>query len=85
MKYTTKTLKTTTDCIKEAEAIKAEAKQVTNREEHAKWWDNKVDFVNFINDLLGTGGFDGDAYNELLACKSIISYAEVKAGGWYTG
>lgn len=81
-KYTKDTLKTTTDCVKAAEQIKEEAKQVTSREEHSKWWDNKVDFVRFINGLLETGGFDGDAYEELMTCKTIVYYAEIKAGGY---
>jgi len=79
-KYTKETLKTTTDCVEAAQELKEKAKKVRTRSDHAAWWDEKVDFIKFVNGLLETGGFEGKAYDELMTSKSIIYYAETRAG-----
>lgn len=79
-KYTKQTLQTTTDCLEAAQLVRSTASAVNSREKHAAWWDDKVELLNFINDLLGTGGFEGVAYEELMAAKLFIHQAEKIAG-----
>jgi hypothetical protein len=73
-------LETTTDCIRAAEALKEEAKQVTTRESHVAWWDRKVDVLRAINEAFETGFFTGQAYDELWMAKHILYKAEEEAG-----
>lgn len=73
-------VKTTTDCIKKAEAILARAAQVKSKEDHGKVWDEKADLLNKINDSLASGAFNGEALDELRSAKNILYKAESKAG-----
>lgn len=71
---------TTYDLMKKAEAMKAEAKHVTNEREHAEWWDEKVELLEMINSCLETGFYTGEARDELLHAKHLLSTAELYAG-----
>jgi hypothetical protein len=74
------TYKTTTDVLKAAQKLERESKEVTNKQEHATWWDKKVDLLNFINDRFQTGAFTGIAYEELWSAKHSLYRAEAYAG-----
>jgi hypothetical protein len=76
-------IQTTTDAIRAAEELMEEAKQVSNRDQHAKWWDKKVDVLQVINNAFETGYFTGEAYDELWQAKHIIGKAETVAGKNY--
>ena len=73
---------TTTDCIKAAQELQEEAKQVKTTREHAIWWDKKVDVLRVINSAFETGYFTGEARDELWEAKHIINHAEAIAGGY---
>ena len=73
-------METTTDIMNEAFRLKEEAKRVTNNKEHGAWWDKKVDLLHMINDCFETGGFEGEAYEELWTAKNTLFSAEAYAG-----
>ncbi|QZA69506.1 hypothetical protein 035JT004_276 [Bacillus phage 035JT004] len=73
-------LKTTTQCVDAAKGLLKDAESVTNKREHAAWWDRKVDLYWIIQDALETGGFIGEAYDELWQAKHILNKAESVAG-----
>lgn len=72
--------KTTTELVNAALDLKMEAKNVKNAEEHAAWWDRKVDVYRAINEALESGGFVGEAYDELHYAKHLLATAEAYAG-----
>jgi len=72
-------MKTTTDVLQAANNLMENAKKVTNREEHAAWWDKKVDVYLAVNSALESGAFTGEAYAELKQAQHIISKAELQA------
>ncbi|QIA28660.1 hypothetical protein [Phage f2b1] len=72
-------MKTTTDVLQAANNLMESAGQVTNRDQHAAWWDKKVDVYLAINSALESGAFTGEAHAELKQAQHIISKAELKA------
>lgn len=73
-------VRTIDDCIKAAEELKREAKMVSSREEHAKFWDKKVELLHIVNNTLETGYWVGSLYDKLWMAKHTISQAEKVAG-----
>lgn len=73
-------IKTTTDCVKRAKSILAQAGKVQTKKDHGAVWDKKVDLLNKVNDSLASGAFKGEALDELRTAKHILHQAEKKAG-----
>lgn len=73
-------LKTTTQCVDAAKGLLKDAESITNKRDHIVWWDRKVDLYWIIQDALETGGFVGEAYDELREAKHLIDRAERIAG-----
>jgi hypothetical protein len=71
---------TSEEAIEAAMRLKRESRSVTNRDQHAIWWDEKVEVLNAINDSLETGGLSEEARSDLHAAKTIIYNAEAYAG-----
>lgn len=72
-------IETTTDIVIVAHDILLQSKQVTNEVEHGKVWDLKVELLNKINNCLETGGFYGQAYDELHEAKHLLYRSEKTA------
>ena len=70
------------DTMEAAESLQNEARMVLNRDQHATWWDKKVELLNIINGALETGYWIGDNYNKLWAAKNILFRAESLAGNY---
>jgi hypothetical protein len=71
--------KTTTDLLTAAIQLKEVAEHVTNREQHAAWWDSKTEVYIEIYNALESGAFTGEAHDELKQAQYIISEAEMYA------
>jgi hypothetical protein len=74
-----KMYKTTTDLLKASIELKEQAHKVTNREEHAAWWDSKTEVYIEVYNALESGAFTGEAHDELKQAQYIISEAEMYA------
>jgi hypothetical protein len=70
------------DTVKAAEELYNEAKQVYNRDQHAKWWDKKVELLLIINLAFETGFWIGDNYDKLWSAKNTLFRAESIAGNY---
>jgi hypothetical protein len=77
-------IETTTDCLVASQDLLKKAFEVKDREQHATWWDNKVDVLRCIINALETGYFTGIARDELKEAQYTISRAEKIAGKWFT-
>jgi hypothetical protein len=71
---------TSEQVIEAAQQLKERARRVTNRQEHASFWDRKVDLYNEINSSLESGGLSEQARADLFQAKSILAAAEAIAG-----
>lgn len=71
---------TSNQIIAAAEQLKKEAKSISNREEHAAWWDRKVEVLSAITNSLETGGLSEEARNDLHYAGNLIYTAEAIAG-----
>jgi|GraSoiStandDraft_51_1057287.scaffolds.fasta_scaffold598197_2 hypothetical protein len=70
------------DTVKAAVELQEEAKMVYNRDQHAKWWDKKVELLLIINSAFETGFWIGENYDKLWSAKNIIFRAESIAGNY---
>ena len=73
-------LKTTSQCVAAAKELLVSARSIKSQREHAAWWDQKVELFWIIQDALESGGFTGEAYDELWQAKHILNEAESVAG-----
>jgi len=74
--------KTTTDLLNASIQLKEAAEHVTNREQHAAWWDSKTEVYIEIYNALESGAFTGEAHDELKQAQYIISQAEMFAASY---
>ncbi|AIW03623.1 hypothetical protein CPT_Moonbeam225 [Bacillus phage Moonbeam] len=74
--------KTTTDLLNASIQLKEAAEHVTNREQHAAWWDSKTEVYIEIYNALESGAFTGEAHDELKQAQYIISEAEMFAAAY---
>lgn len=77
-----KMYKTTTDLLTASIQLKEAAEHVTNREQHAAWWDSKTEVYIEIYNALESGAFTGEARDELKTAQYNISQAEKIAAGY---
>lgn len=73
-------LTTTSQCVAMAKQLLKDAKSVNNKQDHATWWDKKVELFWTIQDALESGRSVGEAYDELWQAKHILNEAESIAG-----
>lgn len=71
-----KEIETTTDIVIVAHDILLQAELVKNEVEHNNVLDLKVELLNKINNCLETGGFYGQAYDELHEAKHLLYRSE---------
>jgi len=74
--------KTTTDLLTASIQLKEAAHHVTNRDQHAAWWDSKTEVYIEIYNALESGAFTGEAHDELKQAQYIISEAEMFAAAY---
>lgn len=71
---------TTYDLLIQAQTLSIKADYISDRADHAAFWDRKVDILNKVNDALETGYFNGEALEDLRTVKRILERAERIAG-----
>jgi len=74
--------KTTTDLLNASIQLKEAAEHVTNREQHAAWWDSKTEVYIEVYNALESGAFTCEARDELKQAQYIISEAEMLAAAY---
>ena len=68
------------EILSSAKELLEEAKRVSNREEHAEFWNRKVRVLRKVNSALESGLYSGEAQEELLQASFYINQAEIEAG-----
>jgi len=74
--------KTTTELLNASIQLKEAAEHVTNREQHAAWWDSKTEVYIEVYNALESGAFTCEAHDELKQAQYIISEAEMLAAAY---
>ncbi|UPI13010.1 hypothetical protein [Bacillus phage SBSphiJ6] len=73
-------LRTTTACVNAARELLKDAHNINSQWGHASWSDQKVGVLQIVNNALESGGFTGEAYDELWQAKRLLNEAESVAG-----